>query len=226
MRVIIVLCMNGETKSIRLLLVDDHAIFRQGVKGLLASTPDLQVVAEAGNYLQAVEMLRTTRINGVVADLSMPGRDGIELISHIKTTNPGIPILILTMHQDLEYASRALRSGASGYLTKAATSDELVSAIRRIASGRMHVCSTVSEILLSRFTRSGPNRPPHATLSPREFRVFELLAQCWPLKRIACELSLSVKTVGTHKMRLLKKMKLNHQAELVRYAIEHDLASS
>jgi len=208
---------------IRLLLVDDHALFRQGLKGLLSGAPDLKVVAEAGSYSQALEMLRTTEVNVVVADLSMPGRDGIDLISHIKVANPAVAILVLTMHEDSEYATRALRSGALGYMTKAVTSDELVSAIRRIASGRSYVCPSVSENLMLRFTRSDSDAPPHATLSDREFRIFELLVQCQTTTRIARELSLSVKTVSTHKTRLLKKMGLRHQGELVRYAIEHKL---
>jgi DNA-binding NarL/FixJ family response regulator len=209
---------------IRILLVDDHALFRQGLKGLLASAPDLRVVAEAGSYSQAIEMLRTNDVSVVVADLSMPGRDGIDLISHIKGANPSVVILVLTMHEDCEYATRALRSGALGYMTKAATSDELVSAIRRIASGRSYVCPSVSESLMLRFTRSDSDAPPHSALSHREFRIFELLVQCQTTTRIARELSLSVKTVSTHKTRLLKKMGLRHQGELVRYAIEHKLA--
>jgi two-component system, NarL family, invasion response regulator UvrY len=208
---------------IRVLLVDDHVLFRQGLKGLLGNAPDLRVVAEAGSYAQAIEMLRTNDISVVVADLSMPGRDGIDLISHIKVINPVVSILVLTMHEDCEYATRALRSGASGYMTKASTSEELVSAIRRIASGRSYVCPSISENLMVRFTRNESETLPHATLSDREFRIFELLVQCQTTTRIARELSLSVKTVSTHKTRLLKKMGLQHQGELVRYAIEHKL---
>jgi len=208
---------------IRTLLVDDHALFRQGLKGLLSTAPDIRVVAEAGSYAQAIEMLRANDVNVVVADLSMPGRDGIDLISHIKVVNPAISVLVLTMHEDCEYAARALRSGASGYMTKASTSEELVSAIRRIASGRSYVCPSISENLMLRFTRTDSETPPHATLSHREFRIFELLVRCQTTTRIANELSLSVKTVSTHKTRLLKKMGLQHQGELVRYAIEHNL---
>jgi len=208
---------------IKVLLVDDHALFRQGLRELLAKAPDLRVAAEAGSYAQAIEMLRTNDINVVVADLSMPGRDGIDLISHIKASNPVVSILVLTMHEDCEYAARALRSGASGYMTKASTSEDLISGIRRIASGRSFVSPSVSEGLMLRFTRSDSETPPHRTLSHREFRIFELLVQCQTTTKIARELSLSVKTVSTHKTRLLKKMGLQHQGELVRYAIEHKL---
>jgi DNA-binding NarL/FixJ family response regulator len=210
---------------IRVLLVDDHALFRQGLKEVLSKAPDLRVVAEAGSYAQATEMLRANDISVVVADLSMPGRDGIDLISHIKASDASISILVLTMHEDSEYAARALRAGASGYMTKASTSEELVSAIRRIASGRRYVSPGVSEGLMLRFTRNDSATPPHAMLSHREFRIFELLVQCQTTTRIARDLSLSVKTVSTHKTRLLKKMGLQHQGELVRYAIEHKLVS-
>src|ERR1700739_1815934 len=144
---------------IRLLLVDDHALFRQGLKGLLAGAPDIRVVAEAGSYAQALEMLRVNEITVVVADLSMPGRDGIDLISHIKGADPAISIMVLTMHEDCEYATRALRAGCAGYRTKASPSEELVSAIRRIASGRTHVSPSVSESLMLRFTRGEADAP-------------------------------------------------------------------
>jgi DNA-binding NarL/FixJ family response regulator len=210
---------------IRVLLVDDHALFRQGLRELLAKAPDIRVTAEAGGYSQAIEALRANDVRVVVADLSMPGRDGIDLITHIKASNPAVSILVLTMHEDCEYAARALRSGASGYMTKACTSEELISGIRRIASGRSYVSPGVSENLMLRFTRGDSEAPPHTMLSHREFRIFELLVQCQTTTSIARELSLSVKTVSTHKTRLLKKMGLQHQGELVRYAIEHKLAS-
>ena len=171
-----------------------------------------------------IEMLRANDVNVVVVDLSMPGRDGIDLISHIKASDSGVAILVLTMHEDCEYATRALRSGASGYMTKASTSEDLISAIRRVASGRSYVSPSVSEGLMLRFTRTESESPPHTNLSQREFRIFELLVQCRTTTRIARELSLSVKTVSTHKTRLLKKMGLQHQGELVKYAIEHKLA--
>jgi two-component system, NarL family, invasion response regulator UvrY len=208
---------------IKVMLVDDHALFRQGLREVLAKASDIRVSAEAGSYAQAIEMLRVNDVNVVVADLSMPGRDGIDLISHVRTSSPEVAILVLTMHEDSEYAARALRSGASGYMTKASTSEDLISAIRRIASGRSYVSPSVSENLMERFTRTDSETPPHTTLSHREFRIFELLVQCQTTTRIARELSLSVKTVSTHKTRLLKKMGLQHQGELVRYAIEHKL---
>jgi DNA-binding NarL/FixJ family response regulator len=208
---------------INVLLVDDHVLFRQGLKGLVEREPDIRVTAEAAGYARALEMLRAHDVRVVVADISMPGRDGIDLIAHIKSINPQLPVLVLSMHDDGEYAARALRSGAAGYVTKASSTEELVSAIRRVASGHSYVCQSVSENLMARFTRTDSATPLHATLSHREFRIFELLVQCQTTSRIAQELSLSVKTVSTHKTRLLRKMGLHHQGELVRYAIEHKL---
>jgi two-component system, NarL family, invasion response regulator UvrY len=208
---------------IRLLLVDDHALFRHGLKGLLSNVPDMRVVAEAGGYVQATEVLSRSDVSVVVTDLSMPGRDGIELTSYIKAVNPVVRILVLTMYEVSDYATRALRAGASGYMTKGSTAEELVSAIRRIASGHTYVCPNVSEKLMQQVVHGEANTPPHATLSHREFRIFELLVQCRTTTAIARELSLSVKTVSTHKTRLLRKMGLQHQGELVRYAIEHEL---
>src|SRR5258708_9207211 len=187
---------------IKVLLVDDPALFREVLRELLAKAPDLRVAAEAGSYAQAIEMLRTNDINVVVADLSMPGRDGIDLISHIKASNPVVSILVLTMHEDCEYAARALRSGASGYMTKASTSEDLMSGIRRIASGRSFVSPSVSEGLMLRFTRSDSETPPHTTLSHRQFRTFDLLVQCHPPPSTPPTFSLTAKTSTTLKPRL------------------------
>lgn len=208
---------------IRVLLVDDHALFRQGLSGLLSKAPDIQVIGEASGYAQAIDELRTNDVNVVLTDLSMPGRDGIDLISQVKEVRPTVQILVLSMHEDGEHAARALKSGAIGYVTKGSTADELVSAVRRVAGGRSYVSSSVSENLMQRFTRNDTGAQPHATLSQREYRIFELLIRCKTTTTIARELSLSVKTVSTHKARLLKKMGLTHQGELVRYALEHNL---
>jgi two-component system, NarL family, invasion response regulator UvrY len=208
---------------IRVLVVDDHALFREGLRGILRDAPDIQVVAEAGSYCQAIDVLRANDVGVVVCDLSMPGRDGIDLISHVKLAHPSIGILVLSMHEDSEYAARALRSGATGYITKSSGSEDLISAIRRVASGRTYVSDEMSEHLQQRTTRRSKEGPPHTQLSQREFRIFELLVRCQTPTHIARELSLSVKTISTHKARLLRKMGLSHQGELVRYAIEHNL---
>jgi two-component system, NarL family, invasion response regulator UvrY len=207
---------------IRVLLVDDHALFRQGLHGLLSKAPDIQVVGEAAGYAQAIDELRSHDVQVVLTDLSMPGRDGIDLISQVKEIRPMVQILVVSMHEDGEHAARALRSGAIGYVTKGSTADELVCAVRRVACGRSYVSAAVSENLMQRFTHEASSQP-HATLSQREYRIFEMLINCKTTTTIAHELSLSVKTVSTHKGRLLRKMGLTHQGELVRYAIEHSL---
>jgi DNA-binding NarL/FixJ family response regulator len=209
---------------IEVLLVDDHALFRQGLRGLLGCAADIRVVAEASSYPQAVDMLRTNRVDVLVTDLSLPGRDGIDLITYVKSVRPAIEILALSMHEDEEHATRALKCGALGYVTKSSTSEDLISAIRRVAIGRTYVCPSISENLMMRFTRNVSEAAPHTSLSDREFRIFEMLVQCQTTTKIARELSLSVKTISTHKTRLLNKMGLRHQGELVRYAIEHKLA--
>lgn len=209
---------------IDVILVDDHSLFRQGLSRLLATAPDIRVVAEADGYAQAIDAIRLNRVDVLISDLSMPGRDGMDLIAHVKTLDPSIEILVLSMHDDAEHASRALKSGALGYMTKASTSDELFVAIRRVAGGRTYVDPSISEDVVLRFLHNGSEAPPHTSLSDREFRIFEMLVQCRTTFRIAQELSLSVKTVSTHKARLLRKMGLQHQGELVRYAIEHKLA--
>lgn len=206
---------------IRVLLVDDHALFRQGLRAVLSEAPEISVVSEAGNYAQAMDALRVHDANVVVADLSMPGRDGVELISRIRLLDPALPVVALSMHDDGEHAARALGCGAMAYVTKASSGHELISAIRAVSCGRRFVCSGVAEVLMRHAVHEVTESPPHCRLSNREYRIFELLVQCHSATQIARDLSLSIKTVSTHKTRLLLKMGLQNQGELVRYAIEH-----
>jgi two-component system, NarL family, invasion response regulator UvrY len=154
--------------------------------------------------------------------MSMPGRSGIDLIKQVKSEKPKLPILVLSMHQEHQYAVRAIRAGASGYLNKDSASELLVSAIRKVVRGGMFVSPTVAE-LLARETMRGTDAPPHTLLSDREFQVFSMIVQGKTVTDIAAELSLSVKTVSTHKAHVLEKMRLANQAELVRYALAHQL---
>jgi len=208
---------------IRVVLVDDHTLFRQGLRAALSEAPEISVVSEAGNYAQAMDSLRVHEPNVVVADLSMPGRDGIELISRIRLLNPELPVVALSMHEDGEHAARAIGSGAMGYVTKASSTEELISAIRAVSCGRRFVCAGVADVLMQHAVRDVSTLLPHLRLSSRETRIFELLVQCHTATEIARELSLSIKTVSTHKTRLLLKMGLKNQGELVRYAIEHGI---
>ena len=207
---------------IRVLLADDHAIVRAGLKEILADTGDITVAAEATNGQEVMARIRSTDYDVVVLDMSMPGRSGIELIKQVKDEKPKLRILILTMHSEQQYAVRALKAGASGFLTKEAAADQLVAAIRKIAAGGAYVSpETAERLVLDAAPRA--EAAPHTRLSDREFQVLQLIAGGSTVGEIAKKLSLSVKTVSTHKTRILHKMGLANQAELIRYALEHKL---
>jgi DNA-binding NarL/FixJ family response regulator len=206
---------------VRVLLADDHAVVRAGLREILADTEDIAVAGEAANGQEVLALIRAHDYDLVVLDMSMPGRNGIELIKLVKAEKPKLRILILSMHSE-EHAVRALRAGASGYLGKDSAADQLVAAIRRIAAGGAYVSpETAQRLALDAGRESGA--PPHTRLSDREFQVFQLIANGAAVGEIAKQLSLSVKTVSTHKTRILEKMGLSNQAELIRYALEHRL---
>lgn len=207
---------------IRVLLADDHAIVRAGLKELLEDTGDIEVAGEATNGQDVMAQIRARDFDVAVLDMTMPGRSGIELIKLVKDEKPKLRILVLTMHSEEQYAVRALKAGASGYLTKEAAADQLVAAIRRIAAGGAYVSPETAERLV---LDTGPHAvaAPHTLLSDREFQVLQMIAGGRSVGEIAKRLSLSVKTVSTHKTRILQKMGLSNQAELIRYALEHKL---
>jgi two-component system invasion response regulator UvrY len=209
---------------IRLLLADDHKMFREGIKSLLADFPDIKVISEASCYAEVIDCVRQQDFDVAILDLSMPGRDGSEMIAHVKALKPDLPILVLTMYSEEVYASRALRAGAAGYITKDCAAEQLVCAIEKLAGGGEYISPNVAERLALQFTRhKGDVDLPHTRLSNREYKIFEMLVEGKTVSAIANELNLSTKTVSTHKARLLKKMNLNNQTELVRYTIEHKL---
>jgi len=195
---------------------------RAGLKEILAATGDIQVAGEAANGQEALAQIRERDYDVAVLDMSMPGRNGIELIKLVKAEKAKLKILVLSMHGETQYAVRALKAGASGYLTKDSAADQLVAAIRRIAAGGAYVSAETAERLVHD-TGRGSNAPPHTLLSDREFQVFQLIAKGVSVGEIARELSLSVKTVSTHKTHILEKMGFANQAELIRYALEHKL---
>ena len=207
---------------INILVADDHAIVRDGLKQILARTGDIVAGGEAKNGQEVLHLVREGKWDLLLMDMSMPGRSGIDLIKQVKSEQPKLPILVLSMHQENQYAVRAIRAGASGYLNKDSASELLVSAIRKVVSGGVFVSETAGE-LLARDTMRGGEVVPHTLLSDREFQVFSMIVQGKTVTDIATELSLSVKTVSTHKMRVLEKMNFTNQAELVRYAIAHRL---
>ena len=208
---------------VRLLLADDHHVFREGLARLLRDHNDLDVVAEAANHVEVVSALRVHQVDMAVVDLSMPGRDGIEMIQHVKLIEPTIKILVLTMQGSDFAAVRALRAGADGYMTKDGAAADVVLAIRQIARGTRYICPSVAERLALGVAGNGDRRQAHEHLSEREFKIFEMLVAGKRGAEIASELSLSEKTVSTHKTHVLRKLALHSSSDLVRYAIRHQL---
>jgi Response regulator containing a CheY-like receiver domain and an HTH DNA-binding domain len=207
---------------VQVLVADDHGVIRNGLKKILDDTPDLEFAGEACDGRSVLEKVRERSWDMLILDLSMPGRNGLELIKLIKEARPPLPILIFSMHQEEQYAVRALRAGASGYLTKEVDGDLLLSAIRKVASGGVYVSTKVAELLASDVSR--PQQAPlHTLLSNREYEVFSRLVRGISLTAIAYEFSLSIKTVSTHKSHLFEKMGVINQSDLVRYAINHGL---
>lgn len=208
--------------KLKVLLADDHTIIRDGLKQILADTDDLAVAGEAANGHELMQLVRDGDWDVLVLDISMPGRSGLDLIRLVKNEKPDLPILILSMHQEDQYAVRTLHAGASGYLTKESDSDLVITAIRRVAAGRTYVSERVAELMV-RGLQPATDALPHLLLSDREYQVFNMLVLGMGLTEIGSELSLSVKTISTHKVHILQKMNLANSAELVRYAITHHL---
>jgi DNA-binding NarL/FixJ family response regulator len=208
--------------KIDVLVADDHAIIRNGLRNLLADTDDLVVADEAATGNAVLDKIRERDFGLVVLDLSMPGRNGLELIKLIRSERPKLPILVFSMHHEEQYAVRAMRAGATGYLTKESNSDLLLPAMRKVAAGGVFVSEKVVE-LLAKDLGAKNEAQPHTLLSNREFEVFTRIVAGQALKQIADELSLSIKTVSTHKTHILQKMNLAGQVDLVRYALEHHL---
>lgn len=209
---------------LRVLCVDDHAIFRQGVKQILIQSGRQMTVGEAATAEEAIQLVRETRWDLVVLDLSLPDRSGLHLLTELKRDYPDLPVLVLSMHADDEYAIRALRSGASGYLTKESAPQELVTAVEKVMRGGRYMTPSLAEKVA--FTVASPEaaRKPHQSLSERELEVLRLIAGGKSLKEIAALLSLSVKSVGTYRTRLLEKMAMTTNADLIRYVVENSLS--
>ena len=208
----------------RVFLADDHSIIRDGLKQILTETEDLTVVGEAANGIELLSRLQNLECDVLVLDISMPGKSGLELIKLVHRDHPHLPILILSMHHEDQYALRAFRAGAAGYITKESDAELLVAAIRKVAAGGIQVSPHVAE-LMARQIGTDSNALPHTLLSNREYQVFEMLVAGQGLTGIGVALSLSVKTVSTHKTRIMQKMELATTSDLVRYAIAHGLSS-
>lgn len=210
----------------RVLLADDHTLVREGLRQILSATTDLTVTGEAVNGDEALSRVREEDFDLVVLDMSMPGLSGIDLIKRLKIEKPKIRILVLSMHGEQQYAVRAYKAGASGYLTKDSASAQLVAAIRKIAAGGVYISPAGAEQLAMGAISGEDSGLPHRTLSDREFEVFRMLVAGASVTEIGNALHLSVKTVSTHKTHILQKMRMASTAELVRYALEHRLLDS
>jgi two-component system invasion response regulator UvrY len=211
---------------INIIIVDNHILVRKGIRALLVSQPDLNVVAEAGTYEEALAQLQVHRADVVIFDIAMPGRVSLELIAQVRAVQPHAHTIVLTMHTESEYAARALKAGAHGYLTKDVTPELLINAIRRVVTGALFLSPNVAESLALRVALEDDAGPLYKRLSKRELTVFSLIADGKTINDIAGRLTLSAKTVSAHKLNVLRKLNMRTVAELVRYAIEHQITFS
>lgn len=210
-------------KKINIMIVDDHAILRAGLKQVLSEAGDIEVIAEAGTANEAIKKCRELEIDVLLLDISLPDRSGIEALQYIRKDSPRLPVLMLSMHREDQYAVRALKAGASGYLCKQSASDDLVNAVHMLAKGKYYISSAVAEILANQVSSGEDEKALHEALSNREYETLILIASGLSVGEIANKLSLSVKTISMYRTRLLEKMQLKHNAELTHYAIKNNL---
>jgi len=207
---------------IRTLIVDDHAIVRKGLRQILEETTDIVVSDEAGTGHEALEKIGKNDYDVIILDISMPDRNGLDILKQIKSEKPELAVLVLSIHPEDQYAVRALRSGASGYLTKESAPEELIAAVRRISERRKYISDSLAEKLASKLD-SDTEQPLHEALSDREYQVMLMIAKGSAMKKIGEDLHLSVKTVSTYRSRILQKMQMKNNAELIYYVISNEL---
>ena len=207
---------------IRIIIADDHPIVRAGLKQLIAEDAGITVAGEASNGIELLEKVRHEIYDVIVLDLTMPGMDGIDVLKQLKIEKPRIPVIILTVHPESQYALRILKAGASGYLTKESAPNELIKAVRKVHGGGKYINPSLAEKIAFALDDDA-GKPPHETLSDREYQVFCLIGSGKTVSQIAEALSLSVKTISTYRTRVLEKMQMHNNAELIHYAIQNDL---
>ncbi len=207
---------------INIFIADDHPLVRKGIKEILEEEIDLKVIGEAAYPHEVLEGIKRTNPDILVTDLSMPGRSGVDLISDLKQLFPSLPVLVLTMHPEERFAVRVLKAGAFGYLTKDTKPEEIVKAVRQICNGRKYITPSIAETLVTEINRDF-NKPPHEALSNREFQIMRLISSGIKVSEIAEKLSLSIRTVNTYRSRILKKMNMKTNSELILYAVENHL---
>ena len=207
---------------LKVLIADDHPVVREGLKQIVTETQDMVVAGEANNGQEVLNKIREGDYDVIVLDITMPGRNGMDVLRQLRSERPRLPVLILSIHSEEQYALRALRAGASGYLTKESAPDELVVAIRKVSWGGKYISSSLAEKLAFKL-EVGREQAPHETLSDREYQVMCRIASGKTVMEIAQELSLSEKTISTYRSRILEKMKMKNNAELTYYAIKNQL---
>ncbi len=207
---------------IRIVIADDHAIVRQGLKKILDESIEMKIVAEHTNGADALRWIRANDCDVALLDIAMPGMSGIDVLKQLHEEKPKLPILILSIYPEDQYAVRLIKAGAAGYLTKESAPEVVMEAVRRVAAGKKYISPAVAEMLANEFG-APEGKLPHETLSDREFQIFRLFASARTATEIADTLSLSVKTVSTYRSRILEKMQLRNNAELMRYAVEKHL---
>ena len=206
---------------IREIIVDDHPVIRHGLKQIIGAEPNMQVVGEAQTAQEAIQLIRRSACDAVVLDISLPGPSGLTVLDELKSDHRRPPVLIMSMYEEEQYAVRALKAGASGFLKKDSLPEELIKAIRKIASGRKYISPSLGEILASELTSR--QMPLHETLSDREFQILCLIASGKTLKEIGESLCISGKTVSTYRARILEKMGMKTNAEMITYVLKHKL---
>jgi DNA-binding NarL/FixJ family response regulator len=207
---------------IHVFVADEHPVVRHGIARIISETPDIAIAGEAMSTGEILASLRTSPAHVLILDISMSGRGGLEAIKELKREHPSLPVLVLSMHSEKQFAVRAMKAGASGYLEKSIASEELVKAIRALSDGKRYLSSTMMDTLASDLG-VGSEKPRHDMLSDRELQVLLMMAKGKKAQAIATELSLSVRTINTYRARILQKMAIASNAGLVRYAIEHGL---
>ena len=208
---------------IKILIADDHLIVREGIKRIIDDSADMNVVAEASSGLEALELVWKNKYDLILLDISMPGQNGLQTLKEIKKHDKDLPVLMLSMHAEQQYAMRAIKAGASGYLTKDSASTQLVKAIRKINDGRKYISQEVAELLATDLFHE-QDKDPHEYLSDREFEILKLIAKGRSQKDIGNDLSISHKTVSTYRTRILDKLNLRTTSDLIHYAIDYKLS--
>lgn len=210
---------------LRVLIADDHAIVREGLKQIISGSSNIVVAAEAENGQQAIQKVRSGGFDVLLLDISMPDRNGIDVLKQVKKEFPALAVLMLTMHREDQYAIRAIKAGASGYLTKQSAPAELINALHEVAAGRKYITAALAQELANQIGGGDLGKLRHELLSDREYQTLVMIASGKTVGEIAAELALSVKTISMYRSRLLQKMRMRHNAELTHYAIRHRLVA-